>query len=359
MSPCEKLPYFACQPQGCGCVKYNPDTQVLTVNDEIVSFGLIGPPLVNAANLEGPLLNDGVKVPAENILGTLPASAIPCEAVSDCLATLAPGSIPASAISPGAVGQVLTTDANGDTTWSALDATQIATAMNSGAAVASPATPTAIAQVYGESAAGGPVVATPVQVIESATASASPSTENAPIVTVLGTAADDTATKAKVVEVGTVTLGTSAVAAGANVTYLQNTSQIIASVEVPDDGMYAVHVDIIVFRTLTHAITTDATSITNVVTAATVNNGGLVIYHSGGLYPFSFELGTSYPAAMSIGESITIGTVLIDKFTAGTQLDLKFYNASRGVGHDIDANFVAEPKIKLVKLADHDIVPMV
>jgi hypothetical protein len=359
MTPCQKFPYFACQPSGCGCVKYNPDTQVLTVNDEIVSFGLIGPPLVNAANLEGPLLNSGVQVPAASIVGTLPTSAIPCAAVTACLASLGPGSLPASAITPGVAAQVLTTNANGDTVWSALNAGQIATAMNSGAAVVSPATNAAIAQLYGESAAGGPIVATPMQIVEAAIAGASASTENAPIATVLGTAADGTATKAKVVEVGTVVAGTSAVAAGTTVTYLQNTSQIIASVEVPDDGLYAVSVDIIVFRTLTHAITTDATAITNVVTAATVNNGGLVLYHSGGLYPFSFELGTNYPAAMSIGESITIGTVLINRFTAGTQLDLKFYNASRGVGHDIDANFVAAPNIRLTKLADHDIVPMV
>jgi hypothetical protein len=112
--------------------------------------------------------------------------------------------------------------------------------MDSATPVASPAAAGSIAQVYGENASGAPITAGPKQVIEAGMADSPLSTAAASVAFVSGTDAAGNSVRTKVQPVGTKTAGVTTAKTAAPFT--TGTSYIIASVTVPETGMYSASV---------------------------------------------------------------------------------------------------------------------
>jgi hypothetical protein len=346
-----------------------PGTSVLggTAGQALISDGTkgvwttlpAGSAPTTAETLGGSVLNSTVSVPAAQITGVLPAAAIPCSAVLACVSAAPNGSIPAGAIAPGTSGQVLTTNASGVTSWAtpaaasgAPTAAQIATAMDSATAIASPAAAGSIAQVYGENAAGAPVTASPLQVYEAAVAQAPASSAGATLDRVSGVTTSGAAVDAAVRTVGTVTIGQSTT----TVSVLPPTgNEVLCSVVAPVSGLYAVDIDLIAGRSLTAAHT--AATYQELAHALVIINetqGNAMLYHSNSIKPLTLFPGQSLPAGTDLNICVNRGTVLVTKLVAGDKLRLELNNLNGDAS--ITLNHFDPANINLTKLADTDLV---
>lgn len=309
-----------------------------------------GPVSPTASGISGGALNPAVTVDASQIVGTLPASAIPCSAVLACITAAPAGSIPADKLTPGTAGQVLVTDASGQTAWAAPTpaaaptAAQIATAMDSATVTTSPGTAASVAQVYGENATGAPVTATPMQVFEAGMAAAPLSTAAAPVAMVSGVNAAGTEVKTTVQPVGAKTVGVSSPATNAPATAGAN--YVIATVAAPEAGMYSVQVN--------HSYNSIYAG--GPAVGINANQHEWYITTSGGriydriITDYAVS-GAAQPAGANVAtdtEKLTIGQF---KLNAGENVLLQVYVNSATAPHNLTAN----GGLTLIKGADNDL----